>query len=142
MNERIGATIMGNHLAPELRGIVRFYPFLDGSLVEIEVINMPTDQSHPYALHIHEGSNCGDDSFEAAGNHYNTKNQLHPEHEGDLPPLFSNNGYSYMTVYTNRFTPNEVIGRTIIIHNGNDDFKSQPAGNSGARIACGMIQQQ
>ncbi|MPN44967.1 Superoxide dismutase-like protein YojM [bioreactor metagenome] len=107
--------------------------------MEIEVINMPKDNSHPYALHIHEGNSCGNNDFESAKGHYNTKNQPHPMHAGDLPPLFSNDGYSYMRLYTNKFTPEQVIGRTVIIHNGADDFKTQPSGNSGAKMACGVI---
>lgn len=133
------ANIEGNELAPDLKGVMFLYPYNNGTIVEIEVINMPKDNSHPYALHIHEGNSCADNDFESAKGHYNPKNQPHPMHAGDLPPLFSNDGYSYMRLYTNKFTPEQVIGRTVIIHNGADDFKTQPSGNSGAKMACGVI---
>lgn len=133
------ANIIGNKLAPELKGVMYLYPHNDGTIVEIEVINMPMDNSHPYALHIHEGDSCDNETLESSKGHYNPTNQPHPMHSGDLPPLFSNKGYSYMSVFTNRFTPTEVIGRTVIIHSGSDDFKTQPSGNSGPKMACGVI---
>ena len=56
-----------------------------------------------------------------------------------MPPLFSNRGYALQAFLTDRFTVGEILGRTVIIHDGTDDFTSQPAGNAGARIACGVI---
>lgn len=78
-------------------------------------------------------------AFEAAGNHFNTENDKHPNHLGDLPMIYSNSGYAYMQFYTSRFMPNEVVNRTLIIHKNIDDFVTEPAGNSGERIACGKI---
>ena len=100
---------------------------------------MPKDESHPYALHIYEGNICKKNEFKETGNHYDKYGKGHPMHQGDLPPLFSNNGYSYMKVYTNRFTPEEIRGKTLVIHSGFDDFVTQPSGNSGQKIACGTI---
>ncbi len=59
---------------------------------------------------------------------------------GDLPPLIENNGYAYMSVLLNKFSINEIIGKTVIIHDMPDDFTTQPSGNSGTKIACGVIQ--
>ena len=137
----IMADIVGGNGNKDLKGIMLFHPVRNGTLVEVEVYNMPKDNSHPYALHIHEGGVCDNDNFSKALGHYNPGNYKHPMHAGDLPPLLSNNGYSYMMVYTDRFTPQEVIGKTVIIHSGSDDFHSQPAGGSGSRIACGVIKQ-
>lgn len=53
--------------------------------------------------------------------------------------IYSNEGYSFMLYYTSRFTPQEVIGKSAIIHSGIDDLKTQPSGNSGIKIACGVI---
>ncbi len=59
---------------------------------------------------------------------------------GDLPPLFENNGYAYMSVLINKFKIKDIIGRVVIIHDMPDDFNSQPSGNSGKKIACGKIE--
>lgn len=63
----------------------------------------------------------------------------HPNHKGDLPVLFSSEGDAFMVFCTNRFRVSDVIGRTVIVHLSPDDYTSQPAGNSGERIACGVI---
>ena len=71
--------------------------------------------------------------------HYNPLGQGHPEHAGDLPLLQSYRGNAYLAVKTNRFSVNEIIGRTVVIHSDPDDFRSQPFGNAGQKIACGVI---
>jgi Cu-Zn family superoxide dismutase len=95
-----------------------------------------------YGMHIHEGSLCSvneKDPFADAGSHYNPKKCPHPYHAGDLPPLFADNGYAWFSFLTQRFDVNEVIEKTVIIHSQPDDFTTQPSGNSGAKIACGVI---
>lgn len=72
--------------------------------------------------------------------HYHPITQIHPKHAGDLPPLLSNHGYAWMPFYTTRFSVMDIIGKSIVIHNMRDDFTSQPAGDSGVKIACGVIQ--
>jgi Cu-Zn family superoxide dismutase len=57
-----------------------------------------------------------------------------------MPPLFGNQGYAFLMFLTDRFTAREIIGKTVIIHDKPDDFTTQPAGNSGNKIACGVIQ--
>lgn len=88
------------------------------------------------------GSSCTGnsiDEFADAKTHYNPNNCLHPYHVGDLPPLIENNGYSYMSVFLNKFKVKDIIGKVIIIHDMPDDFTTQPSGNSGTKIACGII---
>lgn len=58
---------------------------------------------------------------------------------GDLLPLLGNEGYAYSVFYTDRFELKDIIGRSLIIHNAPDDFTTQPSGNSGAKIGCGVI---
>jgi Cu-Zn family superoxide dismutase len=140
------AQLRGGDIYPLIRGEVDFYDAGGGTLVRVEAVNLPeqtppgenTQPIGPFAFHIHEGGACTGD-FSSSGGHYNPTGQLHALHAGDLPPLFSNNGYAYMTVYTNRFKPKDVIGRTVILHENPDDFRTQPAGNSGRRIAFGVI---
>lgn len=52
-----------------------------------------------------------------------------------------NNGRAYMKMLTGRFRLAEVIGRAVILHGEPDDFRTQPSGNAGKKIACGVIQQ-
>ena len=63
----------------------------------------------------------------------------HPRHAGDLPPVLSNDGTAWMEIYTGRFYPMDVVGRTIVLHEMPDDFKTQLSGDSGMKIACGEI---
>lgn len=91
---------------------------------------------------IHSGEQCtGDaaDPFAAALGHYDPDGCPHPEHAGDLPPLFSTRGYAFQVFLTDRFSLHEIVGRTVIIHSSPDDFTSQPSGNAGTKIACGRI---
>ena len=137
------AWVRGDALAPALSGIVKFYrtPFA-GVLIEAEFFNLP-NRSVPgatafYAFHIHSAGQCTD-SFASAGEHYNPTGSMHSFHAGDMLPLLGNEGYGWMAFYDKRFTVDEIIGRTVILHLQADDFSSQPAGNSGARMGCGMI---
>lgn len=142
------AILKGNHLALNLKGNVYFYEHKNETLVKVEVYNLPptTYPSNnispigPFGFHIHDGDRCEPkDTFELTKGHYNPTNEPHPFHAGDLPSLFSNNGYSYMVVYTNRFKPVDVVGKTVVIHQNPDDYRTQPAGNTGTKIACGEI---
>ena len=56
-----------------------------------------------------------------------------------MPVLESAGGKAWLAFYTERFLPQELPGKTVIIHSMPDDYRSQPAGDAGERIACGMI---
>lgn len=139
------AIIQGGKGYPDLTGLCTFEQTDWGVVVTIQVNGLPrnsTCNDGIFALHIHEGGSCAgtkDDPFSNAGTHYNPSNCPHPYHAGDLPPLMGNDGLAYMSVLTNRFTVQEVIGRVIVVHEGKDDFTSQPAGNAGSKIGCGEI---
>ncbi len=145
------ATLQGNALHPKITGTVRFYKAQGGTVVEVDVDGLPpytpaignTPPVGPFGFHIHEHKTCGlvggGDPFAAAGSHYNPTGQPHGNHAGDLPVLFSNHGRAQLSVYTDKFKPEDVIGRTVMIHQHPDDFRTQPAGDSGTRMACGAI---
>ena len=134
------ARIAGGVEAPELRGTVRFFPMWDGVLVEVRLRGLPEKGSGFFALHIHEGARCSGREFSDTGGHYDPAGKLHPSHTGDLPPLIRCcGGRAYLAVVTNRFSIQDIIGRTVVIHSDPDDFESQPAGNAGKKIGCGVI---
>lgn len=151
MMNRACAVIRGGPLAPGLRGIVIFTDAPGGSEVFVEVTGLPPyrpgstnqDPIGPHGFHIHENGSCAignpNEPFMAAGEHWNPTNQPHGNHIGDFPVLFSNNGFARMIFFTNKFKPGNVLGKSVIIHQNPDDYRTQPAGDSGKRLACGVI---
>lgn len=140
------ARIAGGPGHTGIRGAVYFYRMGNGTLVLAQVEGLPQAQeacaSHIFGFHIHEGSSCtgnATDPFADTGAHYNPHGCPHPAHAGDMPPLFGNHGYAFLAFFTDRFSADEIVGHTVVIHAGPDDFTTQPAGNSGAKIACGVI---
>lgn len=140
------AVIKGSAEYPGVRGTVSLYRAGGGVLLAAEVTGLPRGTGacavNVFGFHIHEGYSCtgnAEDPFANAGAHYNPEGCPHPAHAGDLPPLFGNRGYAFLAFFTSRFSIEDVAGRTVVIHAQPDDFTTQPAGNSGARIACGRI---
>ena len=135
------ADIHGDESHKTLHGRVYLYPMTNGTLVTAEIYNLPPNSFHGF--HIHDGKNCtgnANDPFANSGMHYNPTHTSHANHAGDLPALLSSDsGYAYMSVYSSRFTPKQVVGMTIVIHSDPDDYHTQPSGNSGKKIACGEI---
>ena len=123
------AWVTGNTSAPQLSGLVKFYdtPY-GGVLIESELFGLPNIQT--------SGSS---DSFTKTGEHYNPQHRLHPYHAGDLLPVLGNQGYAWEAFYDKRFSISDILGRSVVIHSDSDDFSSQPSGNSGNKIGCGMI---
>ena len=138
--------IKGNNNNPRINGIAYFYKVQSGVLVSIQINGLPLSndicKKPVFAVHIHSGNSCtgnNTDPFADALTHYNPNNCAHPYHAGDLPPIFGANGIGLSVFLTDRFSAEEIIGKTIIIHSAPDDFTSQPSGNSGTKIACGVI---
>ena len=147
------AAVRGNQTHPRLLGSVKFFQTQAGVLVLAEIWGLPGQEENPsgiFGFHIHSGRSCGSTperenseafspEFTEAGGHLNPQENPHPLHMGDLPPLFARNGYAWTAFLTSRFTIRDILGRTVIIHAGPDDFTTQPSGNAGAMIACGEI---
>lgn len=145
------AEIQGGPMAPNLRGTVTFRSIPGGTIVCADILGLPPYRPArngeapigPHGFHIHENGSCetGDtnDPFQSAGGHWNPDGQPHGNHAGDFPVLFSNNGYANICFFTDRFSVEDVVGKSIIIHQNPDDFRSQPAGDAGKRLACGII---
>ena len=140
---RAVAWVTGGGSNPQLSGLVKFYdtPY-EGVLVEAEIFGLPNvsaeGSSDFYGMHIHEFGDCSD-SFAKTGVHYNPADLPHPEHAGDLIPLLGNQGYAWTSFYDKRFSVDDIIGRSVIIHARRDDFTTQPSGDSGDKIGCGVI---
>ncbi|WP_026478147.1 superoxide dismutase family protein [Alkaliphilus transvaalensis] len=145
------ARIKGGPLRPEISGVVYFINVAGGTEVYAYIQGLPPyqpatndqDPIGPHGFHIHEFGTCeiGDpqDPFQAAGGHWNPRNQPHGNHAGDFPVLFSNDGMARMSFFTDRFRVWEAVGKAVIIHRNPDDYRSQPAGDAGKRLACGLI---
>ncbi|MGN1085349.1 MAG: superoxide dismutase family protein [Lachnospiraceae bacterium] len=136
------AVLHGNAEHPDISGVIKFYALPEsGILIAAEVTDLPDeaiDMPAFFAFHIHERGDCSG-NFENTGNHYNPDNVPHPEHAGDLLPLLSNDGYAWMVFYDSFLTIPMILNRSVIIHQNPDDFTTQPSGNAGTKIACGVI---
>ena len=134
------AQIRGGMEAPQLSGCVQFYQENGCVLIVAKISGLPEEsKSGFFGFHIHQGDTCSGTDFSGTGSHYNPFDQAHPKHAGDLPPLLACQGNAYLSVRTDRFSVKDIIGRTVVIHSDPDDFRSQPAGNAGKKIACGVI---
>lgn len=104
-----------------------------------------------HAFHIHEKGDCSATDASSAGGHFNPTGQLHgradhgDHHLGDQDNLQADSTGQAMIdahfggVSLGRAAANDVLGKAIVIHADPDDYASQPAGNAGKRIACGVI---
>lgn len=137
------ANVQGSHAYQDIDGSVYFYQLPEGVLVIVHIARLPRNTNGPFfGFHIHSGIQCSgtaEDPFANALTHYNPNQSNHPNHAGDLPPLLGNDGFSFQAFFTDRFTVREILHQTVIVHSRPDDFTSQPAGNAGAKIACGKI---
>lgn len=140
------AQVHGTAEGSSISGTATFEEVKGGLKVTINITGV-TGEKH--ALHIHEFGDCGD-AGKAAGSHYNPDNATHGDalkdakhaHPGDLGNVTVKDGaivFEAVLPRASLFTGNhKVAGRSIVLHEKADDF-SQPVGNAGARVACGVI---
>lgn len=139
------AHVRGSESFPDVQGLVTFYDFFEGTIVMADISGLP-DSEEPcerkfYGFHIHEGASCTGnetDPFADAGAHYNPDGCPHPAHAGDMPVLEGNRGRAWLAFYTERFTPAQVRGKTVIVHDMADDYHSQPSGTPDKRWPAGL----
>lgn len=124
-------------------GEVTFTSTTDGVLMHVSANGLTPGE---HGFHIHEGMTCEAPSFQSAGGHWNPDADKHGVggHEGDLPNLDVQQDGSVsedrlLTNVTIQTGPHALVGHTVIIHMGPDDYNSQPSGNAGSREACGEI---
>ena len=104
----------------------------------------------PHAVHIHEKGDCSAPDASSAGPHFNPGGHQHgapdaaQHHAGDLGNItIGEDGTGTLMIHSEDLAmagePNGVVGRAIIVHDKPDDFVTQPTGNAGGRIGCGVI---
>ena len=105
----------------------------------------------PHGFHVHEKGDCSAPDFSSAGGHFNPDSQPHGDptagahHVGDMPMLVADASGKAMaraelrTMSIGGGGATDIVGKSVVVHADADDFRTQPAGNSGPRVACGII---
>ena len=123
----------------------------NGSVNMTAIMNGLTPGSH--AIHLHEKADCSSEDGKSTGGHWNPTSEPHGKwgasegfHKGDIGNFEADaNGNGTITFTTDKWCigcgdPNkEIIGKAIIVHEGTDDFTTQPTGAAGGRVSCGAI---
>jgi superoxide dismutase, Cu-Zn family len=131
----------------EASGVVRFVQTDEGVRVHASISGLDSESLHGF--HIHEYGDCRAEDATSAGGHYNPTEMPHggptdtERHMGDLGNLASDeNGVAeldYLDEKVQLSGPMSVLGLAVIVHAQRDDLESQPVGDAGARIGCGII---
>jgi superoxide dismutase, Cu-Zn family len=129
-------------------GIVTFTETGDGIVaIRADLSNVPPG---PHGFHVHETGDCSAADASSAGPHFDPGDDPHGglhevrSHAGDLGNVTASAAGRVQTeIRTSKLTvssgPRSVIGRSVVLHADPDDLESQPAGDAGARIACGVV---
>jgi Cu-Zn family superoxide dismutase len=128
-----------------------FRPGTEGSevILTLELKNLPPGE---HGVHLHQNPVCEAPAFTTAGGHFNPDKKQHGilspmgHHNGDLPGNITigadHSGEASWQVKGVSLTagdPDSILGTAIMVHEKPDDFKTDPTGNAGARIACGVV---
>ncbi|MBI1623875.1 superoxide dismutase family protein [Comamonas suwonensis] len=135
----------------QVTGTLQFFPLAEGGIrVQGRVEGLAPNSEHGF--HIHEKGDCSSGDGLSAGGHFNPAQQAHGKfgdskahHLGDLPSLDADTqGVATIDFVSKNLTldrgSNGILGRSLIVHNDPDDYTTQPTGNSGARLACAVIE--
>jgi len=128
------------------RGVVRFTKVEGGVRIVAKIQGLKPGK---HGFHIHEFGDCSAPDGTSAGGHYNPLGQAHAgpdaekRHVGDLGNILADAGgfgtYDRVDKLLRVNGPDSILGRAVVVHAGEDDYVSQPTGNAGARVACGVI---
>jgi Cu-Zn family superoxide dismutase len=142
-----GISVLHATTGNKVSGTVTFTPGADGVQVHAELVGLTPGK---HGFHIHEFGDCSAADASSAGGHFNPTNQPHaaPEaparHEGDMGNVEADaSGNAKLDYVDHQISlsndAKSAIGRAVIVHAKADDLKSQPSGDAGGRIACGVI---
>jgi Cu-Zn family superoxide dismutase len=128
-----------------VKGTVTFQQMGDKVRVSANISGLKPNAEHGF--HVHEKGDCGSGDGMSAGGHFNPAGKAHghdgEHHAGDLPNIKSDaNGNAHATFETAGIAVGggaDIVGKGLIVHRDPDDYKSQPAGNAGPRVACAVI---
>lgn len=149
-SEHAQASISGTYTDTTVEGTATFDQ-VNGKVKMVLNITVPAKANKSVAVHLHEHGACGDMGKEAHG-HWNPTNKQHGKwgsdsfHSGDIGNVeLDADGKGSLTMETDLWSiggdsTTNIVGRSIIVHGGVDDYTSQPSGNAGTRIGCGVIQ--
>jgi len=131
-------------------GSVTLKPMGDGVHLSGTVGGFAANSQH--GIHVHEKGDCSSVDAASAGGHFNPTGDPHgrasreaPHHAGDMDNLVADGeGVAQVDIHLHGVTlgggaANDIAGRALVVHAAPDDYSSQPAGNSGARVACAVI---
>ncbi|RZK50793.1 MAG: superoxide dismutase family protein [Pedobacter sp.] len=134
----------------QLIGTMEFFEQANGQVKMVMELNMHTRADSSVAVHFHEHGDCGNMGEDAHG-HWNPTGENHgkwgvePYHSGDIGNIaLDATGHASYSIVTDRWSlkegdPNYIGNLGVIVHGGVDDYTTQPTGNSGPRIGCGII---
>ena len=129
----------------QVTGTVTFTKIGDEVKVVADVQNLKPGK---HGFHIHDKGDCSAPDASSAGGHFNPTHQHHggpdsaEHHAGDLGNIVADSSGKAHLEWKGKLDlsgPNSIIGRSVVVHEKEDDLKTDPAGNSGARIGCGVI---
>jgi superoxide dismutase, Cu-Zn family len=130
-------------------GKLSLIPMGDGVHLSGEIGGLGAGVTH--AIHVHEKGDCSAVDASSAGGHFNPTGSAHgragtaTHHAGDMDNIVADaEGVAKIDIHLAGVTlgggaANDIVGRAVVVHAAPDDYISQPAGNAGARVACGVI---
>lgn len=146
---RVGSVNLASASGSLVSGKVMLTAMGDGVHLMGAVGGFAANSQH--GIHVHETGDCSAVDASSAGGHFNPTASAHgragsgAHHVGDMDNLVADgNGLARVNIHLQGVTlgggaANDIAGRALVVHAAPDDYRSQPAGNSGARVACGII---
>ncbi len=141
IESKSGSDLSGNAVFTEENGQVTMTAIVDGLSEGL------------HAIHLHESADCSAQDGSSAGGHWNPTKEKHGKwgdasgyHRGDIGNFkVDANGNGTITMTTDQWCINcddqnkNIVGKAVVVHDGVDDFTSQPSGDAGTRVGCGSV---